>query len=303
VKPIRIAFVDFWRVFRRDDNFLLNTLRRWYDVQITERPDYLFHGDDRARTHRGSDAVKIHVLVENRVPNFRACDYALSYRYLDDPRHRRLPHYVFYGPPELLVKAPAEAERLLAAKTKFCALVVGNPNLKRTYRRLRFFEKLSKYKPVDSGGRFRNNIGGPVADKVAFLRDYKFHLCFENATSPGYTSEKIVHAMQARCLPVYWGNPRIAEEFNPRSFLNIPDAMSDEEAIERVIELDRDDDKYLAVAREPYFHGNTPNEYFDPERLRPFFEEIFSSTRKTRSWFYFRDLVFDLRVRWGLGKP
>ncbi len=303
MKTIRINFVDFWGNFDRENNFLTQALRQWYNVEFAEKPDFLFYGDDRARTHRNYDAVKINYLLENRVPNFRYCDYAFSYRYMKDPRNMRLPYYVFVGPAERIIKEPGEAERVLAAKTKFCAVVIGNRNTKRTARRLRFFEKLSKYKPVDSGGRFLNNIGGPVKDKVAFLRDYKFHVCFENATSPGYTSEKLVHAMQARCLPIYWGNPRVAEDFNPRSFLQVTDEMSDEEAIERVIELDRDDTKYLALAREPYFHGNTPNELYNPERLRPQFERIFESTRRARTWYYFRDVIFNARVKWGLGKP
>jgi hypothetical protein len=303
MKTIRVNFVDFWGYFDKEDNILTNALRKWYDVQFAERPDYLFYGDDRAQTHRGYGGVKIQVLLENRVPNFRYCDYAFSYRYMDDPRNLRLPYYVFVGAPERLVKEPGEAERVLAGKTKFCAVVIGNQNTKRTARRLRFFEKLSQYKPVDSGGRFLNNLGGPVKDKVAFLKDYKFHVCFENASSPGYTSEKLVHAMQARCLPVYWGNPRVAEEFNPRSFVQVTDTMSDEEAIERVIELDQDDAKYLAVAREPYFHGNRPNELYDPERLRPQFERIFADTRGAKSWFYFRDVIFNARVKWGLGRP
>ncbi len=303
MKTIRVNFVDFWGFFNKEDNFLIRALRRWYDVQFSDRPDYLFFGDDRARTHRGYDCIKIYVPLENRVPNFRYCDYAFSYRYLDDPRNIRLPYYVFCGAPELLVKQADEAEHLLATKTKFCAVVIGNRNTKRTSRRLRFFEKLSRYKPVDSGGRFLNNIGGPVRDKVAFLRDYKFHVCFENASSPGYVSEKIVHAMQARSLPVYWGSPRIGEEFNPRSFLQVTEEMSDESAIEQIITLDRDDARYLALAREPYFHQNVPNEFYDPERLRPQFEKIFSSTQRARSFFYFRDVIFNARVKWGLGRP
>jgi hypothetical protein len=303
LKTIRINFVDFWGGFDRENNFLTDALRPWYDIQFTDKPDYLFYGDDRARAHRQYDAVKINVPLENRVPNFRYCDYAFSYRYMNDPRNMRLPYYVLCGPVSRIIKEPGEAERVLAAKTKFCAFITGNANTKRTARRLRFVEKLSKYKRVDSGGRFRNNVGGPVKDKLDFLRDYKFHVCFENASSPGYTSEKIMHAMQTRCLPIYWGNPRIAEEFNPRSFVLVTDEMSDEEAIERVIELDRDDAKYLAVACEPYLYNNTPNEYFDPVRLRPQFEKIFASTRRARSRFYFQDLIFNARIKWGLGKP
>ena len=82
--------------------------------------------------------------------------------------------------------------------------------------------------------------------------------------------------MIARCLPIYWGNPEINAEFNPRSFLNRADFASDEALIEKIIELDNDDEKYLEYLRQPYFHNDTPNLYFSRERILDFFEKIVS---------------------------
>ena len=63
---------------------------------------------------------------------------------------------------------------------------------------MNFFQRLSRRKRVDSGGRAFNNIGGPIPAgspaKLDFLRAYKFNLAFENASLPGYTTEKIVEA-------------------------------------------------------------------------------------------------------------
>ena len=70
-----------------------------------------------------------------------------------------------------------------------------------------FFVKLSKYKQVDSGGRTLNNIGGPVEDKMEFIKDYRFVISFENAEYPGYTTEKIIQPMFVDSIPIYWGNP------------------------------------------------------------------------------------------------
>jgi hypothetical protein len=143
-----------------------------------------------------------------------------------------------------------------------------------------FFRRLSRYKRVDSGGKAFNNIGGPLPHwmaKLEFLRTCKFNIAFENNSLPGYTTEKIVEAMQARCLPIYWGNPRIQEEFNPKSFLNYFDFPNEEALIDRIIELDRDDAKYLEVLRQPYFHNNQPNEFFSQKRLLDFFERILTT--------------------------
>jgi glycosyltransferase involved in cell wall biosynthesis len=134
---------------------------------------------------------------------------------------------------------------------------------------------------VDSAGASLNNIGFVLAagspSKEAFLRQYKFNIAFENCSVSGYTTEKIVDAMAAGCLPIYWGNPRIAEEFNPGSFLNYFDFPSEEALIEKIIELDRDDAKYMEYLRQPYFHNNTPNTSFDRNRILDQFERIFTT--------------------------
>ena len=85
--------------------------------------------------------------------------------------------------------------------------------------------------------------------------------------------------MQARAMPIYWGNPRIAAEFNPKSFLNYFDFPSEEALIEKIIELDQDDAKYLEYLRQPYFHNNRPNEFFSRERLLNQFENDFHDAR------------------------
>ena len=77
-----------------------------------------------------------------------------------------------------------------------------------------FFRRLSRYRPVDSGGRVLNTLGHRVADKQAFLRDYKFTIAFENESHPGYTTEKIVEPMLAASIPIYWGDPEVARHFD-----------------------------------------------------------------------------------------
>ena len=135
---------------------------------------------------------------------------------------------------------------------------------------------------MDAGGRAFNNMGyrvpGGPWGKIEFLKRYKFNIAFENASLPGYTTEKIVEPMAARCLPIYWGNPLIHREFNPKSFLNYFDFRDEAALIERIIELDRSDALYRQYVAEPYFHENRPNEFFNLDRVLDHFEMIFSTT-------------------------
>ena len=78
-------------------------------------------------------------------------------------------------------------------------------------------------------------------------------------------------------MPIYWGSPRVHEEFNSRSFLNHSDFSTDEALIERIIALDKDDAQYLEFMRQPYFPNNQVSEAFDKEKVLDVFEQIFSA--------------------------
>ncbi len=281
MKPIvHLGFADFCWNYAETDNFFSHLLSERFEVRICDQPDFLIYSDF-GHAHRLHTCTKIFFTGEASRPNWRECDYAFTTHPSDHPRHMRLPFYVLYGSAEsLLSKRPEDAEPILASKTRFCGFICSSHNRRKNRNRLEFFEKLSRYQRVDSGGRFRNNLGGPIpggsAGKIEFLRSCKFNIAFENQSKPGYTTEKIFEPMVARSLPIYWGNPRIHEEFNPRSFLNYADYGSDEALIEKIIELDRDDAKYLEYVRQPYFPDNRPNEFFSRERLLDQFERIFT---------------------------
>jgi alpha(1,3/1,4) fucosyltransferase len=289
MNKIWMDLCDFTSGFPKANNFLMKILRTRYDVEITDQPDFLLFSGGGFQ-HRLYTCPRIFYTGESGPPNWRECDYALTFNYLDDPRHLRLPLYVLYAdaeglshvPPLHKSLPPAETpEQVLARKTKFCAFVVSNTHRRATRKRVEFFHRLSRYKPVDSGGRALNNIGGPIpgstAGKQDFLRPYKFNICFENKSIPGYTTEKIYEAMLARCIPIYWGSPRVNEEFNPKCFLNYFDFPNEEALVKRIIEIDNNPELHLEYLRQPIFHDNRPNEYFSTDRLLNFFDRIFTT--------------------------
>jgi len=149
-------------------------------------------------------------------------------------------------------------------KTYFCSFVVSNG--RGDDKRRLMFEALNRYKHVNSGGRYLNNIGGPVDDKIKFESTHKFSICFENCSYPGYTTEKLVEAFAAQTIPIYWGNPEVFKVFNKRAFINIMDFPSIESVVERVIEIDSDDNLYLDLLREPIWVSDMDN--FENTRLR-----------------------------------
>lgn len=275
-KPVlKLAFSDMWSNFDPQKNFFVELLSGRFQVELTDKPDFLIYSCSAfGRRHLDYDCVRIFYTGENERPDYLSCDFAFTFDFSDDPRHYRLPLYVLYYDLQDLVKPLNTASSLLQSKTRFCNFVYSNP---RCIRRNRFFHKLSRYKQVDSGGRYMNNIGGPVKDKLSFLTQYKFTIAFENQSRVGYTTEKIIEPMRAGSAPIYWGNSAVNTEFNPRSFINWHDYGSDEAVIERIIELDRDDKLYLEMAAQPWLHNNAVPTPYTTEKILDRFEEIFSS--------------------------
>jgi len=273
---LRIYFADFWESFDMQDNYFWNLLsERYHLILDPEQPEILFYSylglkDIRKKTFHRYKCIRIFYTGENLRPDFNECDYALSFDHSNNNRNLRLPLYVLYNDYPQLIKRHFP-DNLLKQKTKFCCFIVSNPD---NPVRNDFFLELSKYKTVDSGGRYLNNIGRPVEDKIQFMKDYKFVISFENESYPGYVTEKVYEPKLVDALPIYWGDPLVSKEFNPASFINCHDFKSMDAVIKYVIELDQNDDRYLEYVKAPFFLDDKPNKYVSKERVLNFLQNI-----------------------------
>ncbi|WP_104749076.1 glycosyltransferase family 10 domain-containing protein [Helicobacter cynogastricus] len=127
-------------------------------------------------------------------------------------------------------------------KREFASFVASNINAP---VRNALYQIFNTYKPVAGGGGVFNTIGSLVQNKREFLSGYKFNLCPENSQGLGYTTEKIVDAYFAHTIPIYWGNPQVAKDFNPKSFVNVHDFEDFQEALDFVRYLDTHKNAYL----------------------------------------------------------
>lgn len=256
MKKIKIQFLDFYSGFYKniERDLFVKILRKYFEVEICNNPDYVVYSVFGERHWRVPDrCVKIFYTGENLAPDFNACDYAMGFEYMDyQDRYWRLPLYLRFDRPMLdkmehKHELPSDWD-IKSEKPDFCSFVVSNPQ--NTVRNAAF-ARLNEYKHVDSGGKYMNNVGGPVPDKWAFDSRHKFSLCYENGKHDGYTTEKIVQAFAARTVPIYWGDPLISRAFNPEAFINVSDYSSFEEVIEYIRFLDNNDDAYLKMLRAP----------------------------------------------------
>lgn len=187
---------------------------------------------------------------------------------------------------------------------KFCNFVCGGRFEGDQQFRDWFYKKLSRYKHIDCPGPRYNNM--PMLSpgntpnyfersyyKTKFQKNYKFSMSFEsmsnrgnyqNDNSIGYQgnmTEKLVEPMMANSLPLYWGNKEVYKEFNTKSFLNFHEynkiSTSTEndldEFIEKIIEIDQNDDLYMEYMMQPYVIYNP---YFDEDFLLDLIKKIFT---------------------------
>jgi len=280
--PLRLGFVGFWDSFDPRDNYFTRLLSRRYDVDVCERPDFLIHsciGKGR-HDHRRYDCVRIFYTGENVPADWLSTDWAFTFEYDAHPRHFRLPHWPLSVDPLALVKpADIDVERILVSKTRFCGFVVSNPLCR---VRNDFFRKLSRYRPVDSGGKVFNTLGHRVADKRTFLADCKFTIAFENESHPGYTTEKVVEPMVVDSLPIYWGDPLIGRDFDTRSFVSAHDSGPCtgrwlDDLVERVVAIDRDPALHAAMLARPWLRDNRLPACVDPAAIFEQFRRIFET--------------------------
>jgi hypothetical protein len=152
--------------------------------------------------------------------------------------------------------------------------------------RVIFFDLLSDYKPVSALGECRR-VGPRVEHvketfhddmPVDIYKPYKFVVSFENTEVQSYVTEKVVNGILSHSIPIYFGPPELGTLINPdriihcdltkeelAAFRESPKPTTElqfeeqvaawkeplrkafQPCIDRVKELDKDDEKYKAV--------------------------------------------------------
>lgn len=272
-KTIKVGFHSAFT--EQDRNYYINILKDKFEPVITEDYDYYFAGEAiywnhenmKELLHSNIDAIRIMVCGEAVYPDLNLFDYALWHwgYYQAEDRVISTPLLLFEE--NLLIdkvedidhtKDRCSLDLVYTEKTKFCNFIYSNP--KSHFMRDTLFFEISKYKKVDSLGSHLKNVEiedsryevGWERKSVELKKPYKFSIAAENACFPGYTSEKIMSSMLANSIPIYWGNPYVAEEFNTESFINVNDYKSIDDVIKRIEQLDNDKNSYLEVLSKPW---------------------------------------------------
>ena len=230
------------------------------------------------------NAIKIAFYTENQIPDFNKSDYAIGFdniNYLDRYFRKTTLIWIFEKRYLNIKYKDFTQNRINSLNSKinkkFCGAVITN-YLSSDKFRIKFINELNKYKKVDMGGRFMNNIGEPVKNKTEFLSLYKFSIAMENSEGQGYVSEKILDSLIAGTIPIYYGGYMIDEFINPKAYILIRNENDIKQKIEYIKKIDNDDNLYKKILNESLFIDDNIPSLVKKEKIN-FFNHIFQQKK------------------------
>ena len=93
-------------------------------------------------------------------------------------------------------------------------------------------EVISNFTNIDLFGGGYN----PIDNKITSLKQYKYQIVIENASIPGYFTEKIIDCFVTGTIPIYYGDPKISEIFNINGIIT----FSNIEELKNILENPKD---------------------------------------------------------------
>ena len=295
MKKLKVKFVDFWvDMDKPEGNFFYDLLARKYDVEFSDDPELVFY------SCYGSEYLKykctrIFYCAENKRPDFSRCDYAMTFDYLADERHLRLPLWALYYRKDWIYQEdPDKRFEDWANRKHFCCIIVSNAT---AVERVEFYRKLNARRTVDSAGQWNNTIGTTLLpgteNKLQFIRDYRFVISFENSSNPGYATEKIIEPLMAGCIPIYWGDPEIHLDFNMGRVIAVRNSEDYDAVIDRIVDMENDKSLAKSLLSGPIFPDDKLPVYLEDDYIsKKLFEWIGRSEKRK-----FRGVGSEIRSR------
>jgi len=255
---LKIWFADFWPEWNQED-FISPILKKHFELVLDKNsPDIVFHSIfNRMQETPKYKCRKILFLGENHRPEQFRSDYSISF----DPHNEknyRLPLWQVYilMKPELKEKLFNRRNWAESQFKRWCSFTVSNPS---NFMRNGAYQQLNNYKHVDSYGRYMTTSNElQEASKGRYWRDakeefflkypHKFMMAYENTPTRYYCTEKLMDAFLVGSMPIYWGDPRVGEDWNKEAFIDVTKGDFD-----RIFRVDKDWKLFKSIYEQPVF--------------------------------------------------
>ena len=275
---LKISFTDFWEGFDSKNNLFINILKELYEkeIEITSprKANICFIsicGRSHKRIIRKFSKKSFLFLGENIRPNNFNCAYSLCGDFNSyGGKNIRLPLWYFeidwYNTNLGTIKLEDVEKKLVSfgklnsddiAKRKDCIAIFNNQE----GTRMDMFKRLCKIMKVEAYGKPFKNWFPTFFDyksKIKKMSNFNFNFCPENSLYPGYYTEKCFHSKLSGCIPIYFADYHVENDFRKESLINMYDYLDFNELENYLFEI-KNDYTYLAkLANEPLLY-DVPN--------------------------------------------
>ena len=269
MKTIKISCIGWHDGFSIYDLNLFNSakFKKFHIVETNDDPKFVFYGPYGSFEDvlKYPDSIKIFISSYEPVsPDFMFFDYCMGYEpYNFGDRYCYFPMFIIQLTngtlKENVFKTSQELSDLMSNKCYFCDFIYSHETHEK--KRSHYFNLLSTYKRVESVGTFLNNQPNNKTvhyynndySKFEFQSKCKFSLCIQTIDLDWFINEKIVHCIACNTIPIFYGTDKVAEIFNKKRFIDVRDFNSDSDLLERIKQIDNDDELYKQIISEPMF--------------------------------------------------
>ncbi len=277
---LKVAIVDFWEgVTQHELDVFLSPLRKLCDiVEDKINPDLLIYSCFGDQHLNYQNCKRLFICGENVVPDFNFCDFSISTLKIQfENRNFWFPWGLFHNFPISSI-SPFSIEKNPWDRN-FCSFIYSQDSLGDGAKlRKKFCERLMSYRHVDCPGKVLHNLDSDLLSdrhdvtswhetKIRFLSNYKFNIAFENSDARGYITEKLIDCYMANTVPIYWGSRGDVSPFPKESMICAHDYDSLDALIERIKEVDQNQELYLKMLNANPFRMSKNAPFADFEEL------------------------------------
>lgn len=267
---MKIAFLDYWQTLdphRGGRNWIWEQIEDIATLASPWTADLIIHSNYGGAWQQHTDKPRIFHNAEPWHKTIADAQRGAIHTFGFEPdaeRTTRLPNWLFYLATgrDYTALGNVTTEEISLRRPKILA-VVTNPYCP---ERTRFMQAAIQAGLMDSVGAHLPTHPR-IADKAAACTMYRGVLAYENTNiQPRYITEKIIHAINADAVPVYWGTEQT--DFNPASLINRADFPTDTALLDHLHQLLHDPAAVAAIVNRPAFlPGQDPREHIR-QRIR-----------------------------------
>jgi hypothetical protein len=90
-------------------------------------------------------------------------------------------------------------------------------------------------------------------NKINVQKKYMYQLAFENNILEGYVTEKLIHALVAGGIVLYYGHNAAKKDFNPNAFIYFNNIESFNQTLEQAKQISSSRKRIREITKEPVF--------------------------------------------------